>query len=133
MASEYWTGSTLDERERLFAPAHHTIPRTEVEYAIPSPRAAVLDEAKSLITGDRNNTYGPPHQDFQRSAEAANAYGYRGPEGRNLEAHDIALLVTLVKISRLMWTPDKRDSWVDIAGYAACGYECVVETAKDQA
>ena len=94
-------------------------------------RGAVLDEAKGLITGDRNNTYGPPHQDFQRSADAATAYGYRGPDGRDLEAHDIALLVTLVKISRLMWTPDKRDSWVDIAGYAACGYECVVETARE--
>lgn len=91
-----------------------------------SVRADVLDNARDLITGDRNNQYGPPHQDFQRSAEAANAYGYRGPDGRPLAAHDIAILVSLVKLSRLMWTPTKRDSWVDLAGYAACGYECVV-------
>ncbi len=96
-------------------------------------RESVLDEAKGLITGDRNNTYGPPHQDFQRSASAATAYGYRGPDGRELQAHDIAILVSLVKISRLMWTPGKRDSWVDMAGYAACGYECVVEAEKTEA
>jgi uncharacterized protein DUF6378 len=88
----------------------------------PTLRSELLDEAKNLVTGDRNNAYGPPHQDFQRTAEAANAYGYRGPHGP-LEAHDIAILVSLVKISRLMWTPGKRDSWVDLAGYAACGYE----------
>jgi hypothetical protein len=90
----------------------------------PSPRASALDEAKALITGDRNNSYGPPSQDFMRSAEALNAYGYRGPDGRHLQPHDIAIMVMSVKLSRLMWTPGKRDHWVDIAGYAGCGYEC---------
>lgn len=91
---------------------------------LPSPRASVLDEARALITGDRNNAYGPPSQDFMRSAEALNAYGYRGPDGRHLQPHDIAIMVMSVKLSRLMWTPGKRDHWVDIAGYAGCGYEC---------
>jgi len=95
-----------------------------------SPRAAILSEATELVTGDRNAQYGPPTQDFSRSAAALNAYGYRGPEGRQLQAHDIAILITAVKISRLMWLPGKRDSWVDVAGYAACGYECAVEEAK---
>jgi hypothetical protein len=91
-----------------------------------SVRGAVLDEAKDLITGDRNSTYGPPDQDFRRSAGAATAMGYRGPDGRDLLAHDIAILVELIKISRLMWTPTKRDSWVDTAGYAGCGLECAL-------
>jgi len=92
-----------------------------------STRAALLDEAKELITGDRNNQYGPPAQDFQRSAAALNAYGYRGPQGRPLVAHDIAIMIMAVKISRLMWTPGNRDSWVDLAGYASCGYECTLD------
>jgi uncharacterized protein DUF6378/uncharacterized protein DUF4406 len=98
-----------------------------------SPRASALNEARDLITGDRNNSYGPPTQDFQRSADALNAYGYRGPDGRDLAAHDVAIMVMAVKLSRLMWTPSKRDSWVDLAGYAACGYECSVTEASDDA
>jgi hypothetical protein len=95
-----------------------------------SPRAGVLNEARALITGDRNNAYGPPTQDFSRTAGALNAYGYRGADGRELAAHDIAIFVMAVKMSRLMWTPGRRDSWVDIAGYSGCGYECAVEEAK---
>lgn len=95
-----------------------------------SPRASALNEARELICGDRNNSYGPPTQDFQRSADALNAYGYRGPDGRDLQAHDVAIMIMAVKLSRLMWTPQKRDSWVDIAGYAGCGYECAIEEAK---
>jgi hypothetical protein len=91
-----------------------------------SPRADALTEAQALITGDRNSSYGPPTQDFQRAADAANAYGYRAIDGRPIKSHDIAVLVMLVKLSRLVWTPQKRDSWVDIAGYAGCGYECAI-------
>jgi hypothetical protein len=96
-----------------------------------SMRASVLDEAKELVTGDRNNHYGPPHQDFARTAGALTALGYRGPDGRNLEAHDVAIMVGMVKMSRLMWTPRKRDSWVDLAGYAACGYEAAEMETHD--
>lgn len=91
-----------------------------------TPRAKLLDEAKGLITGDRNNTYGPPDQDFRRSADALNAYGYKGPGGRDLLPHDIAIMVMSVKLSRLVWSFDHSDSWLDIAGYSACGYECTI-------
>lgn len=91
-----------------------------------SPRGSVLDEAKDLITGDRNAAYGPPDQDFRRTAGALTAMGYRGPDGRDVLGHDISIFIEMVKISRLMWTPTKRDSWVDTAGYAGCGYECAL-------
>lgn len=92
-----------------------------------SPRADILDEAKNLITGDRNAQYGPPTADFARSAQILNAQGYSGPGGRPIEMHDVALMVIAVKLSRLAWSPGKRDSWADIAGYVGCGWECVVE------
>lgn len=102
----------------------------DIDVSVPtetrSVRQEMLYEASGLVTGDRNNTYGPPWQDFMRSAGALNAMGYRGPDGKPLEAHDIAILVLMIKVSRLMWTPAKRDSWVDIAGYAACGLECAI-------
>lgn len=93
-----------------------------------SPRAEMLDETRHLITGDRNNQYGPPTQDFRRTAEALTAMGYRRPGGKPLEPHDVAIIVSMIKISRLMWSPEKKDHWVDLAGYAACGYECVVDS-----
>lgn len=105
------------------------LPKELVEKPEPrvgSVRESMLDEAKSLVLGDRNATYGPPNQDFDRSAGQLNALGYRGPGGRELLGHDIAIMVMSIKLSRLVWTPDKRDSWVDIAGYAACGLECAV-------
>jgi hypothetical protein len=85
-------------------------------------RQALLGEAIRLVTGDRNNAYGPPTQDFDRTSILWTAY----LDGRRmLEAHDVAAMMILLKLSRISWQADNRDSWVDIAGYAACGYECV--------
>jgi hypothetical protein len=99
-----------------------------------SARASVLREAADLITGDRNNQYGPPTQDFARTAELLNALGYRraNAQGENVPIlpSDVAIIIAQVKVSRLMHSRGKRDSWVDLAGYAACGYECAVEEAE---
>lgn len=97
----------------------------------PSARTDILDEAKHLISRVRNNVYGAPTQDFQRSADALNAYGYMGPGGRKMLPHDIAVIIMSVKLSRIVWSPDHRDNWVDMAGYAGCGWECVVEENFD--
>ena len=99
-----------------------------------SPRASALAEASALITGDRNNAYGPPTQDFKRSADMASGFGFRvvpheGAEAVPLSPHHVAIFLILLKMSRLAWTPGKRDSWVDTAGYAGCGYECAVEAS----
>ena len=92
-----------------------------------SPRIALLNGAKELITGDRQNQYGPPAQDFKRTADILNAMGYRGPGGRLLVPHDTALMVMAVKMSRLVWSPGKWDHWADMAGYSGCGWECIME------
>lgn len=83
-------------------------------------RAGVLDEARGLITGDRNAQYGDPIQDFRRTAELWSTY-----LGISLQPYDVAAMMALLKLSRIRWSPEKRDSWVDLAGYAACGMECV--------
>ncbi len=90
-----------------------------------SPRIELLNDAMGAVIGDRNNQYGPPTQDFDRTAAILNALGYRAPNNTEMMPHDVALLVIAVKMSRLMWSPMKRDSWLDIAGYAACGWECM--------
>ena len=92
-------------------------------------RSELLREAETLVNGDRNNAYGPPDQDFQRTADLWTIY----LNGRRIiEAHDVAIMMALLKISRLSWEPTKRDSWVDLAGYAACGYDIITKHKEEQ-
>lgn len=97
-----------------------------------NPRTEVLETAKSAVNHERNNTYGPPTQDFRRTAELLTALGFffcRDGEGAvdDIQPHHIAMIMIALKLSRATWSPDHFDHWVDIAGYAGCGYECVVE------
>lgn len=95
------------------------------------PRAGVLREAERLVTGDRNNQYGPPTQDFARTADLLNALGYRRVDAsdavHDVVPSDVAIIQMQVKVSRLMHGRDKRDTWVDLAGYSGCGFECATE------
>lgn len=88
-------------------------------------RAEVLDKAKEAVCSDRNAEYGEPIDNFGRWAGACNALGYQGPGGRKLKPHDLATIMALGKLSRSVQSPDKEDTWVDLAGYAAVGYELV--------
>jgi hypothetical protein len=97
-----------------------------------SPRAEILNEAVELICGDRNAQYGPPTQDFARTAALLNALGYRGPGNRDILMHDVAVMVSMVKYSRMVHQWWKRDTWADIGGYTGCGWECVVEELAEQ-
>jgi hypothetical protein len=100
-----------------------------------SPRAQSLQRAIGYVCGDRNASYGPPTQDFRRTADLWTAFGFRfvghdGAEPQPIVAHQIANAMILLKQSRLAWQPEKADSWDDTSGYSACGYECAVEEAK---
>ena len=76
------------------------------------PREAILDEAKRLVHGDRNDDYGHPFHDFNRAATMWTVI----LETR-VTAEDVALCMIAVKIAREVNKP-KRDNLVDIAGYA---------------
>lgn len=85
-----------------------------------SERAKLLRDAETIITQDRNNNYGPPTQDFSRTAALWTVY-LAGKS--DIDAHDVAAMMALLKISRITWSYHVRDHWLDLAGYAACGYE----------
>lgn len=78
----------------------------------------VLDTAKAYICGPREETYGSAADNFGRIARLWSVY-LSAP----VTASDVACMMILLKMSRLNTTPDHMDSWVDIAGYAACGGE----------
>jgi hypothetical protein len=103
-----------------------------IDYEPSNPRTELLEEADRLVNGDRNNQYGDPIQDFRRTAKMMEAVIEGIIEREGGEVHvtpaDVALLISCVKMSRIVWMPEKMDSWADLAGYAACGWDTVVRT-----
>lgn len=86
-------------------------------------RADLLESALDAVD-KRPKSYGPPEQNFGRIAALWNIYmGDKYGEDLGLVAVDVACMMVLMKVARLEETPDHIDSWVDIAGYAACGAE----------
>ena len=86
----------------------------------------ILDEASKLVDGEREQTYGHPADDFGAVTKAAKALGlFYDVDETNFALHH-ALYMVMVKIQRLVQTPDHHDSIVDIAGYART-YEKVLE------
>lgn len=85
-------------------------------------RADILLGAEELVNGDRNVQYGDPRADFKRTAAMWGAY-----LGIEVAPHDVAAMMALLKVSRIRWSPGRQDSWLDLAGYAACGWDCASE------
>lgn len=79
----------------------------------PHKEGSILEEAGRLVYGDRQEAYGHPRDDFARSAQMMSAI-----LGAGVRADQVPLLMIAVKISRLC-ERYKRDSVVDLAGYAA--------------
>lgn len=90
-------------------------------------RQTLLQEAEKIVSVERNKPYGEPDEDFKRIAAIASAMGFCIDSGgdmlRPLRSDDVAKFMIALKLSRLMWSPEHKDSWLDIAGYAACGFE----------
>ena len=106
--------------------------RIPVEYPTPIPptrekvqetvlQETVLQEADRLVSGDRQSAYGHPFEDFTRTGKLW-APILDVPE---VTAEQVALCMAALKISRLCHRY-KRDSAVDLAGYAKC-LDLVVE------
>lgn len=79
----------------------------------------ILEEALRITSKDRQSQYGPPNIDFHRTAKIWSAlFGY------DFQSWHVAVAMEGLKLSRTMHSPEKRDNWVDMAGYARCGYQC---------
>lgn len=83
---------------------------------IKSERQKILEEAITIITKDRTTTHGNPEDNFAIIAKLWSVY-----LGREVSSKDVAVMNILQKVSRLLTSPNHRDNWIDIAGYAACG------------
>ena len=81
-------------------------------------RGGLLDRAKEIITNDRLNTHGQPEDSFRRIADLWSGYLTVG-----VHEQDVAVMMALVKVARIMENPQHADNWIDGAGYFACGGE----------
>lgn len=81
-------------------------------------RAETLDKAKTCVCGQRENEYGSPEDNFATIAKFWSAY-----KDVEFTANDVAMMMALLKIARIRTGTATDDSYVDLAGYAACGAE----------
>mgnify|MGYP007085025455 FL=1 len=91
-------------------------------------RADILHAAEKCVCGQREQDYGTPEDNFKAIAELWSVYLDRISVGKygNLvvDEKDVAVMMALLKIARIARGGGKADSWIDLAGYAACGAEC---------
>lgn len=91
-------------------------------------RADILHAAEKCVCGQRETDYGTPEDNFETIAGLWETYLRRAcvDEAGNvyIEANDVAMMMALLKIARIAAGGGKADSWIDLAGYAACGAEC---------
>ena len=71
--------------------------------------------------GDRERQYGTPEYNFGVIAELWNIYLYNREQ--QIDAHDVAVMMCLLKIARIASGQEKSDNYIDLAGYAACAGE----------
>ena len=83
-------------------------------------REEILETAKKIVCGERQDQYGNPEDNFERIAVLWSSYLN---DEVMIQAADVACMMMLLKIARIATGAGKDDNWVDIAGYAACGGE----------
>jgi hypothetical protein len=92
------------------------------------PRVEALREAARLINGDRDTQYGSPIENFGRIAKIWSVV-----LGIDVTEEDVAMCMTGLKMARYASKSGfQPDTWIDIAGYAGCGYEVGQELNKNK-
>lgn len=104
---------TEEERKTLSTIGKHEAATVKTE------REKLLDEAKAIVCGDRDQQYGKPEDSFYVIAKLWSAYMMS-----RLDERDVAMMMILLKVAREATGQSKRDNLIDIAGYAACAAEC---------
>jgi hypothetical protein len=80
-----------------------------------STRERVLRGAIQCVCTDRDTQYGSPEDSFTAIAALWSAY-----TGQTYTAHDVGVMMALLKIARIKTGQYKEDSYIDAAGYIAC-------------
>lgn len=101
----------------------------------PETRREILQAAERCVCGDRDASYGGPEDSFALIASLwepiIRSRCVSPGADVAVDAVTVALLVAELKIARAATNVGHMDSWVDLAGYAACGGEIAAEREKE--
>ena len=91
-------------------------------------REQTLKKAIEMVTGHREEDYGSPEDSFDLIARLWGDY-----LNRRITAVDVSAMMGLLKIARIGTGWATEDSFVDLAGYAACGCEIATRDTAPKA
>ena len=97
------------------------VPVTPKPNVQPNPRitkGGILDQAKALIVGNREDDYGDAAKNFSDIAALWSVV-----IGVEVKPWQVAACMTQLKLARAIKTHDHHDSWVDMAGYVGLAGE----------
>ena len=83
-------------------------------------RKSILAEAERCVCTDREKEYGNAENNFALIARLWREYL---DTDNAITAHDVAIMMALLKIARIATGRFKADSYVDACGYLACAGE----------
>lgn len=101
-------------------------------------RSDILDTAKKCVCGQREQDYGKPENNFETIGllwsvylaaahpEAAQTLGMNG-----ITSKDVGVMMALLKVARAA-TGNSPDTYVDLAGYAACAGEIATQGTEPE-
>ena len=97
----------------------------EKEGGINMKREEILNQANKCVCTDRNKEYDDPEDNFSTIAAFWETYlDARKEPRRPLDSMDVGMMMVLLKVARVAASDGRsEDSFVDIAGYAACAGE----------
>lgn len=90
-------------------------------------RKEILDHAEKCVCRNREQEYGSPEENFRCIANLWGAY-----KGVEFSPLDVSMMMALLKIARIKTGTATNDSFVDLAGYAACGGEVAGEKPQSE-
>jgi hypothetical protein len=85
----------------------------------------MVTEAMTLLA-PRGAVYGSVKANHERIARIANEI-----TGKSLRAHDIAMILLAVKLSRIAQSPDHVDSYIDAINYLSFAGEFATDAGEE--
>lgn len=96
-------------------------------------RSEILEAARRCVCGEREQDYGTPENNFETIGllwgvylRAAHPEFAKVMPINGITAKDAGTMLALLKVDRIA-TGSSPDSFIDLAGYAACAGEIVTE------